>query len=335
MSRTLLDDCYDHCIRLTKRTAGNFYYSFCGLPAPQFRAMCALYAFMRVTDDWGDDTQRPLSQRVADLDAWQQSLTAVLQSDWTDTEMAGWPEAARAVLPAMRDVVQRFAVPHEHLSAVVRGVRSDLEFEIAGFPASRAASAPGLPAIENVRGLTPTGSRNLGKRFQTFDQLADYCYLVAGAVGLCCIHIWGFHGTEAIQRAIDCGTAFQLTNILRDVGEDATGGRVYLPAEDLQQFGVTVEDLIAQRCDDRFRALMAFEAERAKSYYTSAEQLLPCLEPHGRPILKAMLQLYGGLLREIERRQFDVFRQHVSLPRWRKLWIAADALIHQTLLPSR
>lgn len=311
MSRTLLEDSFDHCIRLTKRTAGNFYYSFCGLPAPQFQAMCALYAFMRVTDDWGDDTTRASAQRLADLDDWQQTLAAALRSDWSIAEMAGWSEAGRTVLPAMSVVTERFAIPHEHLFAVVRGVRSDLEFEIS-----------------NLKSQIET------KRFQTFEQLADYCYLVAGAVGLCCIHIWGFHGPEAVRRAIDCGTAFQLTNILRDVGEDATAGRVYLPAEDLQRFGVTVEDLIAQRCDDRFRALMAFEAERAKSFYTLAEQLVLCLEPHGRPIMKAMLQLYGGLLHEIERRQFDVFRQHVSLPRWRKLWIAADALIHQKLLPK-
>ena len=331
MSRTLLDDCYEHCERLTKRTAGNFYYSFCGLPAQQYRAMCVLYAFMRVTDDCGDAENRSLPERVADLEAWQQSLTDVMRADWSITDNA-WPESARLVLPAMREVAERFAIPHEHLFAVVRGVRSDLEFEINGFQANRVASAPGLLAIDNVRGLTPFGSPVVSTRFQTFDQLADYCYLVAGAVGLCCIHIWGFHGDEATQRAIDCGTAFQLTNILRDVGEDAAAGRVYLPAEDLRRFGVTVEALKAQRCEDQFRALMSFEAERAKSFYASAEQLLPCLEPHGRPILKAMLQLYGGLLREIERRKFDVFRQHVSLPRWRKLWIAADAMIHQRLL---
>lgn len=311
MSRTLLDDCYDHCIRLTKRTAGNFYYSFCGLPAPQFRAMCALYAFMRVTDDWGDDAQRAPAQRLADLETWEQSLSSALRPDWTVAEMFGWSDSARTVLPAMSDVIERFAIPHEHLFAVVRGVRSDLEFEISKYK-SQISSA----------------------RFETFDQLADYCYLVAGAVGLCCIHIWGFHGSKAVQHAIDCGTAFQLTNILRDVGEDAAAGRVYLPADDLQRFGVTVEDLIARRCDDRFRGLMAFEAERAKSFYALAEQLLPCLEPHGRPIMKAMLQLYGGLLSEIGRRQFDVFSQHVSLPRWRKLWIAADAMIHQKLLPK-
>lgn len=316
MSRTRLEDCYDHCVRLTKRTAGNFYYSFCGLPAPQFRAMCALYAFMRVTDDWGDDSQRPLSQRIADLDAWERSLTDVLRPDWSDSEMAGWSEPARAVLLALRDVVQRFGIPSEHLFAVVRGVRSDLEFELSNLESQ----------IPNLK------SQTAAARFATFDSLADYCYLVAGAVGLCCIHIWGFHGTDAVQRAIDCGTAFQLTNILRDVGEDAAAGRVYLPAEDMQRFDVTVEDLLARCCDDRFRALMAFETERAKSFYASAEQLLPCLEPHGRPILNAMLQLYGGLLGEIEKRHFDVFRQHVSLPRWRKLWIAADALIHQKLL---
>ena len=309
MSRTLLDDCYDHCERLTKRTAGNFYYSFCGLPAPQYRAMCVLYAFMRVTDDCGDAENRSLPERVTDLDAWQQSLTDVLRVDWSISDMSGWSESAGSVLPAMREVIERFTIPHEHLFAVVRGVRSDLEFEISNLKSQIGAA-----------------------RFQTFDQLADYCYLVAGAVGLCCIHIWGFHGDEATQHAIDCGTAFQLTNILRDVGEDAAAGRVYLPADDLQRFGVTVEDLIAQRCENQFRSLMAFEAERAKSFYASAEQLLPCLEPLGRPILKAMLQLYGGLLHEIERRKFDVFRQHVSLPRWRKLWIAADAMFHQRLL---
>jgi phytoene synthase len=316
MSRTLLDDCYDHCIRLTKRTAGNFYYSFCGLPAPQFRAMCALYAFMRVTDDWGDTLDRAPEQRVADLDAWQQSLSDSLRPDWSSNDTAGWPEPARLVLPAMREVTERFVIPHEHLFAVVRGVRSDLEFEIFHLKSQ----------------VLDLKSQITAARFPTFDQLADYCYLVAGAVGLCCIHIWGFHGEEAARRAIDCGMAFQLTNILRDVGEDAAAGRVYLPAEDLLRFGVTAEDLVVQRSDDRFRALMSFEAERAKVLYASAEQLLPCLEPHGQPILKAMLQLYGGLLREIERRKFDVFGKHISLPRWRKLWIAADAMIHQRLL---
>ena len=125
MSRTLLDDCYDDCIRLTKRTAGNFYYSFCGLPAPQYRAMCVLYAFMRVTDDCGDDTQRDPEQRIADLEAWQQSLRSALRGEWSVAEMTGWTEPACMVLPVLCDVTERFAIPHEHLFAVIRGVRSD------------------------------------------------------------------------------------------------------------------------------------------------------------------------------------------------------------------
>ena len=308
MSRTPLDDCFDHCERLTKRTAGNFYYSFLGLPLPQYRAMCALYAFMRVTDDWGDEADQTIPQRIASLESWQRSLSEALQPEWTPLEMTGWSEEARTVLPAMRDVAFRFAIPHEHLFAVIDGVRSDLGE---------------IPDLVRRTELTC--------RFLTFDELNQYCYLVAGAVGLCCIHIWGFHGDESVRRAIDCGTAFQLTNILRDVGEDADAGRIYLPAEDLTQFGVTIENLQAHRNDERFRSLMAFEVERAKTYYASAKQLLTNLEPLGQPIMKAMLQLYGGLLHEIERRKFDVFSRHVSLPRWRKIWIAADAIIHQKL----
>ncbi len=337
MSRTCLDECHDYCERLTKRTAGNFYYSFLGLPAPQYRAMCALYAFMRVTDDWGDDLEDSRSARLANLDGWRQSLTEVLRPEWMPAEMFGWSEPARAVLPAMRDVAERFAIPQKYLFAVVDGVRSDLEFEISNFKSQIANFKSQISDHESQLCHEKSKIKNQKldlARFQTFEQLADYCYLVAGAVGLCCLQIWGFHGDDAIRRAIDCGTAFQLTNILRDVGQDAQSGRVYLPAEDLSRFEVSVEDLQAQRYDDRFRALMAFEVERAKLLYASAKQLPSCLEPHGQPIMKAMLQLYGGLLQEIERRHFDVFSRHVSLPRWRKLWIAADALIHQKLLPK-
>ena len=339
MSRTPLDDCFDQCERLTKRTAGNFYYSFLGLPTPQYRAMCALYAFMRVTDDWGDEADQTIAQRIAALEAWRQSLNDALCPEWTPLEMTHWSDEARMVLPAMRDVAIRFAIPHEHLFAVIDGVRSDL-FQTRGqAPQNSELAESGIhfppskrPPILNS--AVPDPSRDHSEptcRFQTFEELNKYCYLVAGAVGLCCIHIWGFHGDEAVRRAIDCGTAFQLTNILRDVGEDADAGRIYLPAEDLARFGVTIEDLMAHRYDDRFRSLMAYEVERTKSFYASAEHLLTNLEPLGQPIMKAMLQLYGGLLREIERCKFDVFSRHISLPRWRKLWIAADALIHQKL----
>src|SRR5690606_32271395 len=137
--------------------------------------------------------------------------------------------------------------------------------------------------------------------FETFDDLAFYCDHVAGAVGLCCIHIWGFRDPAAGERALECGRAFQLTNILRDLREDAKMGRIYLPREDLERFRYTPKDLCSGVRDDRFRDLMMFEVIRAREYYRRSLVLHQQLEPPGRPILSAMLQIYGGLLQEIER----------------------------------
>jgi phytoene synthase len=169
---------------LARRTAGNFYFSFLTLPGPLFRDMCALYAFMRISDDLGDDESVSIDRRRELLAAWRQSLGRALDGDPRD----------HPALPALADAVGRHSVPREHLFAVLDGVAMDLK---------------------------PAG-------FETFEELSKYCYHVAGAVGLCCIHVWGFHDDRAIPAAIDCGLAFQLTNILRDLGEDARAGRVYL-----------------------------------------------------------------------------------------------------------
>jgi 15-cis-phytoene synthase len=134
-----------------------------------------------------------------------------------------------------------------------------------------------------------------------------------------------------LKSAADCGLAFQLTNILRDLGEDADNGRVYLPAEDLARFQMTPADIRDRVMDERFYNLMAFQVERAESYYSKANNLFQWLEPPGKPILKAMLKIYGGLLQEISKRNFDVYTRRVSLPTWRKLLIAADAAINRRL----
>ena len=195
-------------------------------------------------------------------------------------------------------MVARHRIPHEYLFAVIDGVELDLHpVEVA-----------------------------------TFEELERYCYHVAGAVGLCCIHVWGFRDDPAVkQLAIDCGLALQLTNILRDLAEDADRGRVYLPREDLDRFGYSADDLHRRVKDQPFRDLMRFEVDRAKTYYASGERLFDYLEPPGKPILRAMLDIYGGLLREIERRDFDVFSQRVSLPKWKKLWYAGRAMLNQRL----
>ncbi|HLJ09542.1 MAG TPA: phytoene/squalene synthase family protein [Planctomycetaceae bacterium] len=196
------------------------------------------------------------------------------------------------VLPALVEVIRNYQIPLEYLLDVIAGVEMDLE------------------PVE----------------FATFDRLADYCYHVAGAVGLACIHLWGFHDNRARQAAVDCGTAFQLTNILRDLGEDADKGRVYLPGEDLDRFGLCAGDIIRDCRGERFARLMQFEVSRAREYYVRAQPLYDYLDAPGKPILEAMLRIYGGLLDEIERRGYDVFTRRVELSRWRKICVAAHSI---------
>ncbi|OYW20780.1 MAG: terpene synthase [Planctomycetales bacterium 12-60-4] len=282
MSSSPLSASYDYCRRLTQRAAQNFHFAFLALPRPKYEAMCALYAFMRITDDLGDDYREPVTARRLALHKWRTDVQAALNG-----------EAARhPALAAFADTVSRHAIPWTYLEAVLTGVERDLD---------------------------PV-------RIANFAELSDYCYHVAGAVGVCCIHIWGFTDEEAIPMAIDCGFALQLTNILRDLAEDWSLGRVYLPQEDFDRFGYTLDDLSHQTRDERFTNLMRFEADRARSSYRRAERLFVWLEPSGRPILRAMLEIYGGLLEEIERRRYDVFSQRVSLPQWKKLWIAGRAM---------
>ncbi|HEX6985147.1 MAG TPA: phytoene/squalene synthase family protein [Planctomycetaceae bacterium] len=277
-----LDASFTYCRRLTKRTAKNFYYSFLTLPADVRRDMCALYAYMRVCDDLGDEAAVPVETRRARLAEWRRDVVRALEAG----------ETAHPVLPALAEVARRRGVPADALLDVVDGVEMD---------------------------LSPV-------RYETFGALADYCYHVAGAVGVCCIHVWGFEGSAARERAIDCGLAFQLTNILRDLAEDSRMGRVYLPAEDLDRFGYGPDEIAAGVIDDRFRRLMAFQVARARDYYRRSEPLSRDVAPAGRPVLAAMRRIYGGLLDEIERRDYDVFRGRVSLPRWKKLAIAAAAM---------
>jgi phytoene synthase len=274
---------YRHSGAVARRTGRNFYYSFLSLPRPLARDMCVLYAFLRKTDDLGDEISLPPEQRKQLLADWRHSLDAALEGDTGE----------EPVFPALVDVVRRHHVSPKWLHDVIDGVASD---------------------------LSP-------RTFETFGDLQRYIYQVAGAVGLCCIEIWGHSGGEASARAVDCGTAFQLTNILRDLGEDAAMGRVYLPAEDLRRFEYHAEDLRLGVRDDRFRELMRFEVARAREHYARAETLTPLLSRPGRRVLQAMIRIYRGILDEIERRDFDVFSRRVSLSRFHKLRIALSSCL--------
>ena len=283
-----IDDSVAWCRRLSRRTAGNFYFSFLTLPRECFQDMCVLYAFMRLSDDLGDDASLPVEERARRLEQWRIDLRRALAGEPTD----------HPVFPALVQMIQRHRIPPQYLFDVIAGVERDLQ---------------------------PVG-------FETFDELMDYCYHVAGAVGLCCVHVWGYRDERALDLAVDCGRAFQLTNILRDLGEDAAHGRVYLPREDLRRFDYSEEDLAAQRRDDRFVRLMQFQTQRARGFYRRAEQLLDLLDPAGRAVYGAMLRIYGGLLREIERNGYDVFTRPIRLSKARKLAIMLGATIRHRLL---
>lgn len=264
---------YSFCERLTRREAGNFYPAFRVLPADRRRAMCALYAFMRVADDLSDGPG-PASEKRAKLEAWRTDLRQALAGDYR-----------HELYPALCHTVTTYRVPPEYLEAVLDGVCMDLE---------------------------PV-------RYAKFEDLYRYCYHVASAVGLACIYIWGFNGESAKAHAESAGIAFQLTNILRDLGEDAARQRIYLPREDLDRFGYTEEQLRRGERTDSFRALMRFQVERARRYYDASNPLLSALEPHGRAAFLVMQRTYRGLLDAIERRNYDVFSSRVRLSRWRKL----------------
>jgi phytoene synthase len=192
------------------------------------------------------------------------------------------------VWPAFYDSVQRYSVPHQYFHDMIEGVASDLE----------------------------------PRTIRTFDELYRYCYRVASVVGMTTIHIFGFDAPEALRLAEKCGIAFQITNILRDVREDRENGRVYLPAEDIERFGADLRTY-----DERFVELMRFEAGRARAHYEESAPLLGMVHKRSRASLWALIEIYQRLLGRIERSNFRVLEQRISLPAWEKMAIVLRAAV--------
>lgn len=213
--------------------------------------------------------------------------------------LAGSP-AGHPVWPAFLDTVQRYRIPHQYFYDMIEGVSSDLE----------------------------------ERRLQTFTELYRYCYQVASVVGLTIIHIFGFESRQALKLAEACGIAFQLTNILRDVREDSLNGRVYLPQEDLDRFGVTPAMLAGDGQDERFRQLMQFEADRARAYYDESVPLIGLVHRSSRSSLWALIEIYSRLLRRIEQSNFDVLRRRIRLSGWEKIGILLQAKLRAPRLAA-
>ncbi len=280
---------YEYCREIARREAKNFYYSFRVLPKAKSDAMCAVYAFMRRADDISDDEALNVDERRVMMQRWL--------AEWRSSRRSA--DVQDPVFLALGDAQRRFGIPDSLLEDLVRGTTMDLD------PLSEAAD----------------GRVDLGDHFQgyrTFADLYRYCYLVASVVGLVIIRIFGYTDPAAELLAEKTGVAFQLTNILRDVKEDAERKRIYLPQDLLAEFEVTNSELIelsaGRPMKANERAMLIGLSVQAWEYYEAAQALLPMVDADSRGALWVLVKIYSKLLKEIDAREGDVFSERVSVP---------------------
>jgi 15-cis-phytoene synthase len=291
-----LTHAYAVCRGIARRSAKNFYYGFLVLPAEKRNAFCAVYAFMRHADDISDDPGLDIDHKRQKLNEWLEAAHQVFSGKPTDDP----------VLMALADAQSRFKIPVQLFEKLVYGTSLDLEFP----PAS------GGPTL----------------LCHTFEDLKQYCYFVASVVGLVCIRIFGYQDSKAEMLAEDCGLAFQLTNIIRDVKEDAGMGRIYLPEEDLARFGLSADHFAPQRLTGgpdsmELKPVLEFEAERARRYYDSAKWLKELIDEDSQAALWVLVQIYSRLLNKIAARNYDVFTERVRLSSWEKLTVLSRGFL--------
>jgi 15-cis-phytoene synthase len=295
---------YSVCRGITRANAKNFYYAFLVLPKRKRQALCAVYAFMRRCDDITDDADLSFEERRYKLDTWLDALHRAQQGEPTDDP----------ILLALTDAQRRYTIPAGLLDELAMGTAMDVVDSEAGiFNASPSANT----------------AANLTIQYRTFDDLKIYCYRVASVVGLVCIHVFGYRDPAAEPLAEHCGLAFQLTNIIRDVKEDAAMGRVYLPEEDLAKFGLSAQELLSTPDPVRFRPLLALEAERAREFYRAGDRLIPYISEDSQPALWVLINIYRRLLEKIAERQYDVFSGKVSLTVNEKLRVLGKGFLQR------
>jgi squalene synthase HpnC/squalene synthase HpnD len=297
-SRTsTIADSYNHCHDIARAAHSNFYYAFFLLPKPKRDALAALYAFMRLIDDISDEghdlagKQRGLAKWRAELDEAITGLDQCFDGTAALPLPGEAPRGASDVLPALADTAQRFKIPSRYLHDLISGAEMDLT----------------------------------DQSYPTFDRLREYCYRVAGTVGLTCTHVFGFTDARALDLAEKLGLAFQLTNIIRDVHEDCQLGRVYLPEEDLARYGVSKEDFGRSEGTLGVRELLRFESERAWQLYEEGSALLGLIDADSRSALWLLVHTYSALLGRIEALDFAVLGEKVRLSKAEKMMYIAKA----------
>jgi phytoene synthase len=288
MAVNSLAESYQECQRIVKAAHSNFYYAFFLLLKPKRDALTALYAFMRLVDDVADDGDN-VADKQRGLARWRAAFDRAL-TQRTDAPLSDEPNGV-SVLPALVDTMQRYSMPSRYLHDLISGAEMDLTVHT----------------------------------YPTFERLKEYCYRVAGTVGLTCTHVFGFRDSHALDLAEKLGLAFQLTNIIRDVHEDYKLGRVYLPAEDLARYGVSPADFGLGQATLGVRELLRFEAERAWLLYKQGAELLSLIDEDSRGTLWLLTHTYSALLARIESQDFAVFGERVRLSRAEKMVFIAKA----------
>ena len=292
-----LAESFAYCRSLTKAQAKNFYYGMMLTPEPKRSAMYAVYAWMRAVDDLADD-EGDATNKSDRLETFRRQTNEELAGISTN----GAGEAFDAMWPAVGETFRRYEVAKQDLDAMIDGQLLD----------------------------------QTALRYETFDQLYDYCYKVASVVGLVCISVWGYEGAEQTRLLAEKrGIALQLTNVLRDLVEDAHRDRVYLPEEDLRQFGFDTESFAAWLKDPGletegdFDGLMRQQIDRARQFYADSSSLESHLPRNCRPTCWAMMRIYRRLLDKIARSPRRVLRQRVRLSKTQKLSIAFAAMLRR------
>lgn len=268
-------------------TGTSFSASFAFLPERRRRALAAVYAFCRASDDIADG-DGPADLKAARLAAW---------SDDLDRALAGG--AADPVLTGLAAVAAEYGIPHPLFRDLVRGVGMDLA----------------------------------KSRYRSYAELEAYCLLVASAVGLMCLDVFGRRNPRTEAYARDLGVAMQITNIIRDVGTDARIGRIYLPLEDLERFGCPVDDILTLRDSGRLRTLLSFEADRAEGLYARASSALEPSDARAMTPARVMQAIYHRLLRKMRGSSFDVLGRTFAVSRAERAVIAVRHGLLGALLP--
>jgi len=312
---------------LTRASRSNFYYAFLFLPRAQREALYTVYAFCRVTDDLVDEAA-PLVGTLSSGDS--PPLPGVIPGATAPPAgvvfPAGTPSPAGIVLPA-GNPMERLKAWRAELDACFRGeathpVTRRLAQTIHAFRIPHTYFEELLNGVE--MDLTTS-------RYATFAELQQYCHRVAGVVGLMCIEIFGYRHPATRTYAERLGTAFQLTNILRDLGTDADRGRIYLPQEDLERYRVPEADLLARRKSPAFDEMMRFEVGRARQFYAAARAVLPAEDRRSMLAAEIMATIYARILDRIEAANYDVFSRRIRLSDMHRLWLAAGCWTRQRL----